>query len=57
MTSEDPLVLGLDVGGTASRAVVVTLTGRLAAHTAADLDERDAAVLHDRLRTAVAANR
>jgi N-acetylglucosamine kinase-like BadF-type ATPase len=30
MTSADPLVLGLDVGGTASRAVVVTLTGRLA---------------------------
>jgi N-acetylglucosamine kinase-like BadF-type ATPase len=30
MTTQEPLVLGLDVGGTASRAVVVTLAGRLA---------------------------
>jgi glucosamine kinase len=30
MMAEDPLVLGLDVGGTASRAVAVTLAGRLA---------------------------
>ncbi|GAA1820112.1 ATPase [Planosporangium flavigriseum] len=32
MTADDALVLGLDVGGTASRAVVVTLDGRLAGH-------------------------
>jgi N-acetylglucosamine kinase-like BadF-type ATPase len=36
MTPQDPLVLGLDVGGTASRAVVVTLTGRLAGQGWAD---------------------